>query len=103
MRLTYNHSVCELHFRKEDIERFDEVTLPDGTKWRSAEKKPVLKKGAYPQILPNCPKYLSTMKSTRKSALKRELPVCAPIPRKKCKQVTFINLMKSKISNENSK
>ena len=60
--------VCELHFRPEDIKRessaFDKKT---GKTITVKLERTYLYDGAIPRILPNCPSYLSSSTSFRKS------------------------------------
>ena len=60
--------VCELHFKPEDIiwetSYFDEST---GVKVSARLKKPYLRDGAVPSLLPGCPSYLSKTTKSRES------------------------------------
>lgn len=46
-------SVCELHFHENDIIRFREIVMPDGTIYRGALRRNRLRDGAIPCIFPD--------------------------------------------------
>ena len=56
--------VCELHFKPDDIRwemsHYDENT---GRRITATNKKPYLREGAVPSLLPDCPSYLSSKKA----------------------------------------
>lgn len=45
--------ICELHFKEDEIDRFYETLLPDGTVWRIERLKVALKNGVVPTIFKN--------------------------------------------------
>ena len=51
--------VCELHFRKNEVKRFDETKMADGSIVKAKKYHPELCKFATPSIFPGQPKYLT--------------------------------------------
>ncbi|XP_015913143.2 uncharacterized protein [Parasteatoda tepidariorum] len=51
--------ICSRHFKKDDIERFYETKLPDGTIFRLKRERPRLKLGAIPCLFPDIPGHSS--------------------------------------------
>ncbi|XP_065202890.1 uncharacterized protein LOC135833158 [Planococcus citri] len=64
--------VCEIHFKEDEIIRFYETKLTDGTIHRIERDNPRLKPGAVPSIFPNLPKYLSFEVKQRKPPKERK-------------------------------
>ncbi|XP_046405738.1 uncharacterized protein LOC124170810 [Ischnura elegans] len=71
--LAITDRVRELHFSPNDIIRWYETRLPDGTIHKIERGIPLIKEGAVPLIFPNLPKYLSKESRTRKPPAERKL------------------------------
>ena len=66
-----NVFVCSKHFLPDDIINEMDMPQPDGSV-QTISRRPILRDGATPSLLPNCPKYLSTdQQSTRPKRLDR--------------------------------
>lgn len=51
--LTKYDSVCELHFREDEIDKyFTPILLKDGSIYREKKDRPTLKKGSVPSVFP---------------------------------------------------
>ena len=63
--------VCAMHFHERDIE--NTIRVNDGVEIKYTKReRPILVKGAIPSILPGCPSYLSSTKTSRPSRFSHE-------------------------------
>lgn len=87
--LSSNDAVCELHFVEEDVLRFYETKLPNGSINKIEMERPKLNDGAVPCIFPNLPKYFTKISHKRKCSTKR---TDVQVQRKNACQLLWMNL-----------